>query len=116
MKHVDSYSLPRAIQDRFVGSVMSRFPPAPILASKGGTSTKTRWLALSAGCFVAVLLTARLGFGGLESSLSLHSAKSLPLYFLFIFGVGFGLLQVFAGVAFERALAYASGIYLFRAC
>lgn len=116
MKHVDFYSLPRAIQDRFVGSVMSGFPPAPILASKGGTSTKQKWLGLSAGCFVAVLITARLGFGDLESALSLHSGKALPLYFLFFFGLAFGLLQAFARVVRERALPYSAGIYLFPAC
>ena len=40
MKAVDFYKLPRAIQDRFVGSVMSGFPPAPLLAVKGAASTK----------------------------------------------------------------------------
>ena len=40
MKVVDFYKLPRSIQDRFVGSVMSGFPPAPILAAKGGTPKK----------------------------------------------------------------------------
>ena len=33
MNAVDFYKLPRAIQDRFVGSVMSGFPPAPLLAT-----------------------------------------------------------------------------------
>jgi len=116
MKAVDFYTLPRAIQDRFVGSVMSGFPPAPILASKGGTTTKLRWLALSAGSFVALIVTARVAFGDLESTLSLHSAKALPLYFLFLFGLGFGLIQAFARVVRERALPYSAGIYLFPAC
>ena len=39
MKAVDFYKLPRAIQDRFVGSVMSGFPPAPLLATKGAKPT-----------------------------------------------------------------------------
>ena len=116
MKSVDFYTLPRAIQDRFVGSVMSGFPPAPNLASKGGTATKMRWLLASAASFIALIVTARLGFGDLEAGLSLHSAKALPLYFLFIFGVAFGLLQAFARVVRERALPYAAGIYLFPAC
>ena len=116
MKAVDFYTLPRAIQDRFVGSVMSGFPPAPILASKGGTSTKTRWLLSSAVSFIALIVCARLGFGDLESSLSLYSAKAIPLYFLFVFLVGFGLLQAFARVVRERALPYSAGIYLFPAC
>lgn len=116
MKAVDFYTLPRAIQDRFVGSVMSGFPPAPILASRGGTSTKLRWLGLSAGSFVALIVTARVAFGDLESSLSLHGAKAVPLYFLFVFGLGFGLVQAFARVVRERALPYSAGIYLFPAC
>ena len=69
MKAVDFYKLPRAIQDRFVGSVMSGFPPAPLLASKGGTSTKLVWLGVSGASFLALVITARLGYGGLDSSL-----------------------------------------------
>jgi hypothetical protein len=116
MKGVDFYTLPRAIQDRFVGSVMSGFPPAPILAAKGGTRTKAMWLGISAGSFLALIITARISFGDLESTLSLHSAKALPLYLLFIFGLGFGLIQAFARVVRERALPYSAGIYLFPAC
>jgi hypothetical protein len=116
LKAVDFYTLPRAIQDRFVGSVMSGFPPAPILASRGGTSTKLRWLGISAGSFVALIVTARIAYGDLESTLSLHGAKAIPLYFLFIFGLGFGLIAAFARVVRERALPYAAGIYLFPAC
>ena len=42
MKAVDFYKLPRAIQDRFVGSVMSGFPPAPISATKGANADEAR--------------------------------------------------------------------------
>lgn len=116
MKAVDFYKLPRAIQDRFVGSVMSGFPPAPILAAKGGTSTKLVWLGVSAASFVALIVAARLGYGDLGSSLSLHTAKALPLYLGLVFGFAFGLVQAFARVVRERALPYASGVYLFPAC
>ncbi len=115
MKPVDFYKLPRAIQDRFVGSVMSGFPPAPLLSVKGTKPTKLVWLGVSAGCFLVLICTARLGFGSLESSLSLHSAKALPLYFALVFGFAFGLLQAFARVVRERALPYTAGIYLFPA-
>ena len=116
MKAVDFYKLPRAIQDRFVGSVMSGFPPAPILAAKGGTPTKYVWLALSAACFVIVLVVTRLGYGDLESALSLHSGKVVPLYLLLVFGFAFGLVQAFGRVVRERALPYTAGVYLFPAC
>lgn len=116
MKAVDFYKLPRAIQDRFVGSVMSGFPPAPILAAKGGTRAKILWLGVSGGCFVALVLTARLGYGALDSGLSLHSLKALPLYLGFVFGFAFGLVQAFSRVVRERALPYTSGVYLFPAC
>lgn len=116
MKAVDFYTLPRAIQDRFVGSVMSGFPPAPILAAKGGTPIKLMWLGVSAGCFVALLAAARIGYGSLESALSLHSGKALVLYVGLVFGFGFGLVQAFARVVRERALPYTAGIYLFPAC
>lgn len=116
MKVVDFYKLPRAIQDRFVGSVMSGFPPAPIASQKGGTATKLVWLGVSGACFVALLVTARLGYGSLESGLSLHSAVALPVYAGLVFGFAFGIVQAFARVVRERALPYASGVYLFPAC
>lgn len=116
MKAVDFYKLPRAIQDRFVGSVMSGFPPAPILAAKGGTPTKIVWLGLSAASFVGLVVAARLGYGALESGLSLQSALALPVYLAFVFGVVFGLLSAFARVVRERALPYTAGVYLFPAC
>lgn len=116
MKTVDFYKLPRAIQDRFVGSVMSGFPPAPILAVKGGTPTKIVWLGVSAGCFLAILVTARLGYGALDSGLSVHSAKGLLLYVVLAFGVAFGCVQAFACVVRAKAWPYASGVYLFPSC
>src|SRR5687768_12044730 len=96
MKAVDFYKLPRAIQDRFVGSVMSGFPPAPLLAVKGAASTKMAWLGLSAGCFLVLVIVARLGYGALDSALSIHSAKVLPLYAVLLFGLAFGLVMAFA--------------------
>ena len=116
MKAVDFYKLPRSIQDRFVGSVMSGFPPAPLLAVKGGASTKMMWLGLSGGCFLGLVIVARLGYGGLDSALALHSAKVLPLYAALLFGLAFGLVMAFARLVRERALPYTAGIYLFPAC
>lgn len=116
MKAVDFYKLPRSIQDRFVGSVMSGFPPAPLLATKAAKPTKVAWLALTGGSFVALVVVTRIGYGALDSSLALHSWKALLLYALLIFGIAFGLVQAFAQVVRERALPYGAGVYLFPAC
>ena len=116
MKAVDFYKLPRAIQDRFVGSVMSGFPPAPLLATKGAKPTKLVWLALTGVCFVSLIVVTRVGYGALDSGLALHSWKALLLYAALIFGVAFGLIQAFARVVREKALPYQAGIYLFPAC
>lgn len=116
MKAVDFYKLQRAIQDRFVGSVMSGFPPAPLLQKKGGTPKKWLWLALSALSFVMVFVVTRLGYGALDSGLSLHSWRALPLYVLFLFGFVFGLVQAWTLRVREQALPYGSGVYLFPAC
>ena len=116
MKAVDFYKLPRAIQDRFVGSVMSGFPPAPLLATKGAKPTKLVWLGLTGGCLVTLVIVTRVGYGSLDSGLSLHSGKALILYAALIFGVAFGLVQAFARLVRERALPYAAGVYLFPAC
>ncbi|MBX3189753.1 MAG: hypothetical protein KF819_22195 [Labilithrix sp.] len=95
---------------------MSGFPPAPLLASKGGTPTKLLWLGVSVGCMIALVVVTRVGYGSLESALSLHGWAVLSLYALLIFGVGFGLVQAFARVVRERALPYTAGVYLFPAC
>jgi hypothetical protein len=116
MKVVDFYKLPRAIQDRFVGSVMSGFPPAPVVAAKGATPAKLVWLGVSAASFLTLIVVARLGYGSLDSSLSLQSGKALPLYLALVFGFAFGLVQAFARVVRERALPYTAGVYLFPAC
>jgi len=116
MKATDFYKLPRAIQDRFVGSTMSGFPPAPLLATKGGAPTKVIWLGLSGVCFAGVILLTRLGYGALDSGLALHGAKALAIYAVLLFGIAFGLVQAFALSVRERALPYAAGIYLFPAC
>jgi hypothetical protein len=116
MKAVDFYKLPRSIQDRFVGSVTSGFPPAPLLAQKGGTPLKLIWLAVAAACFVALVVAARLGYGSLDSGLALHSWRALPLYLGLVFGIGFGLVAAFGRLVRERAVPYPSGVYLFPAC
>src|SRR5690606_40156030 len=79
-------------------------------------STKLMWLGVSAGCFVVLVVVARVGYGALESGLSVHSVKVLPLYLALVFGFAFGLVQAFARVVRERALPYTSGVYLFPAC
>ncbi len=116
MKAVDFYKLPRAIQDRFVGSVMSGFPPAPLLATKAGTPTKLIWVGLTAACMITLVIVTLIGYGSLESNLALHSWKALLLYAALIFGVAFGLVQAFGRAVREGALPYRAGIYLFPAC
>lgn len=116
MKHVDFYALQRSIQDRFVGSVMSGFPPAPLAVLKAGTPRKLMWLGVTAACFVALLVFGRIGYGDLDSALSLHSAKALAVWVLLVFGVVFGLVMAFALLVRERALPYPAGIYVFPSC
>jgi hypothetical protein len=116
MKAVDFYKLPRSIQDRFVGSVMSGFPPAPLLATKAAKPTKLAWLGLTGASFVVLVVVTRIGYGSLASSLALHSWRALLLYALLIFGLAFGLIQAFGQVVRERALPYGAGVYLFPAC
>jgi hypothetical protein len=116
MKAVDFYKLPRAIQDRFIGSVMSGFPPAPLLASKGGRPTKLVWLGLTVVCLIVLVIVTRVGYGSLESGLALHTWRALLLYAALLFGAAFGLVQAFAQAVRERALPYHAGVYLFPAC
>src|SRR5205085_10175667 len=91
-------------------------PPAPVLATKGATPTKIVWLALSAGCFVTLVITTRIGYGSLESGLALHSWKALFLYAALVFGIAFGLVQAYGRLVREKALPYGAGVYLFPAC
>lgn len=116
MTAVDFYKLPRSIQDRFVGSVMSGFPPAPMLAVKGRRSTRGLWLALSAVAFVLLVVLARIGYGSLDSALSIHATGMVPIYVGLVFAIAFGLAQSWTRVVRERAHPYADGVYLFPAC
>lgn len=116
MKAVDFYKLPRAIQDRFVGSVTSGFPPAPLLTKKSSATIKLAWLGVSGACFAVLLVVARVGYGALDSRLSIQSALLIPAYLVLVFGVAYGLLQAYARLVRERALPYAPGVYLFPAC
>lgn len=116
MKAVDFYKLGRSIQDRFVGSVTSGFPPEPLLAKKAQTPLKLLWLALTVACFLILVIVARVGYGALDSSLARHSGKALVLYILLVFGIAFGLVMAFARLVREKALPYAAGVYLFPAC
>lgn len=116
MKTVDFYKLPRNIQDRFVGSVMSGFPPAPLLVQKGGTPQKLIWVGLSVLSFVILVVVTRLGYGDLESALSLHSWKAVVLYVGLVFGIGFGLVSAYGQLVREKALPYTAGVYHFPAC
>src|SRR5947199_1827724 len=95
---------------------MSGFPPAPILAKKGPVPNKLMWLALTGVSFVAMVIVTRLGYGSLESGLSLHSWKVLPVYLALVFALVFGLVQAFARLTRERAMPYHAGVYLFPAC
>ncbi len=116
MKQVDFYKLQRSIQDRFVGSVVSGFPPAPLAAVRAGTPRKLMWLGLSGFAFVALLVFARVGYGDLESGVALHGSKALVVWALLVFGIVFGLVMAFAQTVRERALPYPAGIYLFPSC
>jgi hypothetical protein len=116
MKKVDFYQLQRAIQDRFVGSVISGFPPAPLAVARGATPRKVLWLVLSAASFVALVVFAKVGYGDLDSGASLHSGKVLVIWAALVFGVVFGLVMAYAQLVRERALPYPPGIYVFPAC
>jgi hypothetical protein len=116
MKAVDFYKLGRSIQDRFVGSVTSGFPPEPILAKKSQTPLKLIWLGVTVACFLVLVIVARVGYGSLDSSFSRHSGKALVLYSALVFGIAFGLVMAFARLVREKALPYAAGVYLFPAC
>jgi hypothetical protein len=115
MKTVEFFKLQRAIQDRFVGSVVSGFPPAALLSRHAGAPQKMVWMALAALSFVGLVIVTRLGYGSLESSLALHSWKVLGLYAALVFGLAFGLLQRIADGVRSRALPYKPGVYLFPA-
>lgn len=115
MKIVDFYSLPRSIQDRFVGAVVSGFPPAPLALAKGATPAKLVWLGGAGASFVLLVVVARLGYGGLDSGLSLQGVVLLVIYAALVFGIAFGVVMAFAQLVRERALPYPSGVYLFPA-
>lgn len=113
MERFDFYKLGRAVQDRFVGSASSGFPPLPLAVQRRGTPTVAVWLAISAVALIALFVTMLVGFGALSSALSLHSGAALLLYLTLTFVLAFGVLQAVAHVVRVGAQPFAPGVYLF---
>lgn len=116
MTRVDFYKLARAIQDRFVGSVVGGFVPVPIAAKKGGKPVAAAWLGASAASLLVLVIVMWVGFGSLDGALSRHSVLGLVLYVALTFGALGGVLYAFAHVVRVGAQPFPPGVYVFPAC
>jgi hypothetical protein len=113
MQPVDFYALPRAAQERFVGSVCGTGLPAPILRKAGRPLEPFAWIGVSATSLVLLLFLCRAGYGDLYGGLA---RQGFGWVFPYVALVG---LSIFAGL---RAFAilhehgrspFPRGVYLF---
>lgn len=113
MQRVDFYKLTRPVQERFRGSVSGSGMPVPILEKRVGPREPLAWCGVSAAGVVALLVLYNVGYGSLASSIAIHPAALVALYFVFAATAVYGLLRAFALWRDTKRLPYRPGIYVF---
>jgi hypothetical protein len=80
MKRIDFFSLARPVQERFVESTRGRGAPAPLLvAALPLPVAAIGWALLSTLCVAGFVYAVKLGYGKLESSVSIQPAWLLAI-------------------------------------
>jgi hypothetical protein len=113
MQPIDFYALPRAAQERFVGSVNGSGLPVPILRTLTRPKEPFAWAFASAVSLVLVLVLARSGYGDLGSSVAVQGVVWLVLYVALLALVIFGALRALAIVHEHGRSPFPRGIYVF---
>ena len=113
---VDFFSLPRAVQERFLMAAGGGGAPELLAFRAHGLRANWALIAGSAACFVAIFVFASLGFGSLRHPLGLQPVLTSAVY-LVLGAVGvLLLLRALRARSAASALPYALGDYLFEGC
>jgi hypothetical protein len=114
MKRIDFFTLARPIQERFVAATRGHGTPAPLLVARLPLPlVAIGWALLSVLAVVGWVLSVRLGYGKLESSVALQPKALLVLEVaLLVLAVAFAL-QSRRALRKRLRLPYLPTVYLF---
>jgi hypothetical protein len=113
MQPIDFYALPRAAQERFVGSVRGFGLPAPILRTSARPLEPFAWIGVSVASLVLVIAFCRAGYGDLESGIAVQKLGWLIAYVALVGLAVFALLRALSILhEFDRS-PFPRGVYLF---
>jgi len=116
MKSVDFFTLSRSVQDRFVGAVTKRFVPAPVAQRLGGRKTAPMYFGIAGAAALGMLVVFVVGFGKLDSALSIHGTVGLVVQIVLASVTAFGVTHALADILRIQGLPYPPGIYVFPMC
>lgn len=107
------YTLPRAVQHRFVESTRGVGAPAPILVKLFRSRAHLLWGAASVGALVLWISFASIGYGDLESSLAITPSGVLVVHLAFAAFVVFCALRAQSKAFTTKRTPFATGTFLF---
>ncbi len=113
MRQTHFYSLPRAVQHRFVESTRGVGVPAPLLV-KLHKSRRHLWWAFAAALIAAGwLVFASVGYGDLDSPLALSPTPLVLAHVLFAAGLTYCVLRAQSEGFAAKRTPYVTGTFLF---
>src|ERR1700677_4139661 len=113
MQRIDFYALPRAAQERFIGSVTGTGLPAPSLRTHARVLEPWAWIGASATALVLVFILGRAGYGELTSALAIQGRGWVIPYVALVGLVVFGSLRALAILHDHRGSPFPRGVYMF---
>jgi hypothetical protein len=115
MTEVGFYQLTRVLQDNLLLAFKGEFQPQPIVWFHGRRRVVIGWLASTAASVLLLAALVGVGFGALDSPLSVHPIYALGVYALLVAAAVLGIVQALAYRHGVDALPFAPGVYLFPA-
>lgn len=115
MTRVDFYGLSRAVQDSLLSSLGGQFEPRPILVRTGAKRRAFAWIGVAVAASIALALVCIVGYGKVESALSLHATWGIAIYVALAGATAAAVLNALSAEARLHALPFPAAIYLFPA-
>jgi hypothetical protein len=113
MRKLDFYGLPRALQDRFIESSQGVAVPRPLAVLAEPDLPTRNWTLAAVGTAIAWAGFTAVGFGDLESSLSIGGLPHLLVHLLAAGALSYCGLRAYACSWQTSKLPYGSGLFLF---
>lgn len=107
------YTLPRAVQHRFVESTRGVGAPAPILVKLFRSRAHFLWGAAAVGALLLWISFASIGYGDLGSALAITSSGVLVVHLAFAAFIVFCALRAQSKAWSNKRTPFATGTFLF---